>query len=370
MGELYVEALPENACFTVMNAPRSIGSDPFKLLVEFKPERAPQIYNTVLKVCSQNTRVQINLNGRGVRPVLEIEPADGILHLGSVVYSKDGNDFTQAKLQVVNQSKYELAYSLETVLGAEACHVGPSPFTMVPSTGVVEANGKKEVVVTFRPHRPLEVFREKVLVNVPNQKEPTYVYLYGHCFDYQAYCIPAMDFGPFNKEAIVKTSAFVDSLAIGSGSGSAPDREFAYPKAQRSDIKVVFAAEERSKYVLLGASKKDGAPAIACDFTIVQSDFSHLFTVEAPEGGKADKVVQKVPLVGGTPAIKAVFRYNPPDDASLKFGDVNLDMLSGIGQTISCMVKCVITGGYVPPGTPANTPQEIAIELRAYLQQI
>merc|ERR1711981_645030 len=162
-----------------------------------------------------------------------------------------------------------------------------------------------------------------------------------------------MDFGPFSKDAIIKTSAFVDSLAIGSGSGSAPDREFAYPKAQRSEIKVVFEADERSKYVLLGAAKKDGAPAIACDFTIVQSDFSHLFTVEAPEGGN--------------PGIKAVFRYNPPDDASLKFGDVNLDMLSGIGQTISCMVKCVITGGYVPPGTPANTPQEIAIELRAYL---
>jgi hypothetical protein len=370
LQELHVEALPENACFTVMNAPRVIGSEPFKLLVEFKPERAPQIYNTTLTVCSQNTRVQIDLNGRGVRPVLQIEPADGILHLGSVVYSKEGNDFTQAKLQVVNQSKYELAYSLETVLSAEPCHVGPSPFTMVPASGLVEANGKKEVLVTFRPHRPLEVYREKVLVNVPNQKEPTYVYLYGHCFDYQAYCIPAMDFGPFSKEALVNTSAFVDSLAIGAGSGTAPDREFAYPKAQRSQISVVFESEERSKYVLLGAAKKDGAPAIACDFTIVQSDFSHLFTVEAPEGGKADKIVQKVPLVGGNPAIKAVFRYNPPDDASLKFGDVDLDMLSGIGQTISCTVKCVITGGYVPPGTPANAPQEIQIELRAYLQQI
>jgi hypothetical protein len=370
LQEFRVEALPENACFTVMNAPRTIGAEPFKLLVEFKPDRAPQIYHTLLKIFSQNTRLQIDLSGRGVRPILQIEPSDGILHLGSVVYTKEGNDFSQAKLTVVNDSRYELAYNLETVLGAEPCHLGPSPFTMVPSSGVVEANGRKEVTVTFRPHRPLEVFKEKILVNVPNQKSPTYVYLYGHCFDYQAYCIPAMNFGPFNKEALVKTSAFVDALAIGSGSGAAPDKEFVYPKAQRSHISVVFESDERSKYVLLGAAKKDGAPAISVDFTIIQSDFSHLFTVEAPEGGKADKIVQKVPLVGGNPAIKAVFRYNPPDDNSLKFGDVSLDMLSGIGQTISCTVRCVITGGYVPPGTPANSPQEITIELRAYLQQI
>merc|ERR1719253_2390817 len=60
--ELSIEPLPENACFTVLNAPRTIGPKPFQLMVEFNPERV-QIYQSVLKLNTQNTRVQVQLKG-------------------------------------------------------------------------------------------------------------------------------------------------------------------------------------------------------------------------------------------------------------------------------------------------------------------
>merc|ERR1719258_13012 len=52
--ELCIEPLPENACFTVLNAPRTIGHKPFKLMIEFNPEMV-QIYQSTLKLFTQNT---------------------------------------------------------------------------------------------------------------------------------------------------------------------------------------------------------------------------------------------------------------------------------------------------------------------------
>eukprot|EP00929_Paragymnodinium_shiwhaense_P113634 TRINITY_DN81922_c0_g1_i1.p1 TRINITY_DN81922_c0_g1~~TRINITY_DN81922_c0_g1_i1.p1 ORF type:complete len:1650 (+),score=464.82 TRINITY_DN81922_c0_g1_i1:172-5121(+) len=374
--ELHMEALPENACFTVLNAPRHISDKPFQLVVEFNPERV-QIYQSVLRLYTQNTRMQVPLKGRGVRPILKIEPEDGIINLGGVVYSKAAKDYVTAELQIKNASPFELRYKLESIVPVEQSYAGPSPFTLTPSQGVVEGNGQKTVTVSFRPHRPLELFREKILVNVPNQREPTFVYLFGHCFAYQGFAIPSLEYVPFGRVDTSIPDAFADRLAVGEGSGTAPEKEFAYPRAQQKNFTLTFEKEERSKFVLLGASAVPGTPwapqaatAVNYDIQIQQSAVSQYFTVEAPEGNKADKMVKGGPLQPGKVPIKAVFRYNPPETGALTCGDVNLDMLEGIGQWITCKVKCVIAGGFVPPPDAPNATQEINIELRAYLQQI
>merc|ERR1719453_1584891 len=230
--ELKIEPLPENACFTVLNAPRTIGSKPFRLQVEFKPELV-QIYQSTLKLSTQNTRVQVQLKGKGVRPVLKIQPESGILQLGSVIYNKACTDYTTQELQIENDSPFELCYKLETLIPAEPNHSGPPAFTLTPSTGTVPGNGTSTVKVVFRPHRPLAVYREKLLVNVPNQKEPTYVYLYGHCFDKQTFAMTDLDYGPFGlPETKSKSkSAFTDSIAVGSGAVKSADGHFAYQTA-------------------------------------------------------------------------------------------------------------------------------------------
>lgn len=371
---MILEALPESSCFTVLSAPRTVGSKPFQLMVEFNPQLV-QVYQTVLQVRTQSTQFQVPLRGRGVRPVLKIEPEDGILKLGAVTYGKEGKDHTKEDLVVKNDSPFELCYSLEAVAPADPNHTGPPPFVLTPSTGVVEANSSKTVTVTFRPHRPLAVFQEKILVNVPNQKEPTFVHLYGHCFKYQNYALSGVDFLPFTRRQAERPPAFVDSISFGVGSGANCETgDFEFPQAQKTDFLLQFEEGQRTQHLLVGSCVPPGYPAAsqntpapAFDFQIVQSEYSKYFTVEAPEGSKPDKGA-KGPLQPGKLPIKAVFRYTPEETTSLKIGDVNLDLLGGIGQWITCQVKGILTGGYAPPGAPAT--QELNIELRAYLQQI
>ena len=52
---------------------------------------------------------------------------------------------------------------------------------------------------------------QRVYVNVPNQELPTYLYLYGHAFPYQMYCIYDMKPEPFMK--VWTNSVFVDGLS-------------------------------------------------------------------------------------------------------------------------------------------------------------
>eukprot|EP00931_Biecheleriopsis_adriatica_P086941 TRINITY_DN61489_c0_g1_i1.p1 TRINITY_DN61489_c0_g1~~TRINITY_DN61489_c0_g1_i1.p1 ORF type:complete len:1665 (-),score=434.14 TRINITY_DN61489_c0_g1_i1:72-4871(-) len=375
LQELHMEALPEIQCFTVLNAPRAVGAKPFQFMVEFKPQLV-QIYQSTLQLWTQNTRVQVPLRGKGVRPVLKIEPEDGIVHCGSVVYSKGAKDYTTEKLVIKNESPFELNYNLETVIRADPNHPGPPPFTLTPAVGTVEANGSMTVTVTFRPHRPLALFREKILVNVPNQREPTYVYLYGHCFKYQAFAMNGMEFSSFGKAETDTKAAFVDSLAVGTGSGFSAGTQFEHPAAQLKDFSLLFEQGQTLKTLLIGASVPPGTPSapqdklppITYDWQILPGDFANFFTVEVPEGAGKPEKQAKGNLLPGKPALKVAFRYSPPEDTSLVFGGVNLDLLGGIGQWVTCQAKGILAGGYVPPGE--SPTQEIMVELRAYLEQI
>jgi len=238
---------------------------------------------------------------------------------------------------------------------------------------VVMPNLNCTVTVTFRPHMPRTVFREKVLINVPNQITPTYVYLFGHCFKYQVWATSAIDFAAFGRAQAQGQPCFNDVLAVGTGTNADTNGELVYHHAVERQLNLTFEKEERSKYMLIGASlHSSGGTNTAYDFAIQQSEFWSYFTVEvAAEGaptGKADKQA-KGAIKPGDPPLKVIFRYSPPEDKPPMVGDVTLETLKGIGQYITCKVKGVLSGGYVPPSEPSPL-QEISIELRAYLQQI
>jgi hypothetical protein len=376
LQDLHVEPLPESQCFVVLNAGRPIGTR-LSLMVEFKPAEVKD-YATILNLRTQNTRVQVPLRGRGVRPVLKIDPPDGLMHLGAVVYDKSCKDYTTATLSVKNESPFELKFNLETVIRADPHHTGPPPFTLSPSTGVVEANGTKTVTVTFRPHRPLGLFKEKILVDVPSQEEKTYVHLFGHCFKYQAYAVHDVPPAPFGRlEAKKVEGAWTDGLSVGLGSGVGEEGGFEYPRAMLKVFNLQFEGEERVKCLMMGGCVPPGTPAapqsasaMTFEFKIEDSEFSKMFTVEVMEdkGGKPDKTC-KGALAAGKAGPKVAFRFNPPQDNSLSVGDLNLDLLGGIGQWVTCTVKGTLNGGFVPPGA-SGAVQDVTVELKAYLQQI
>merc|ERR1712008_617158 len=233
--------------------------------------------------------------------------------------------------------------------------------------------------VTFRPHRPMALCREKVLVNVPNQAKPTYFYLYGHCFKYQAYAIPSIVLGGDFDVAteVAPSSAFADSLAVGCGSNAGSDGKIVYQRVQQSEFLLQFeqGAEPPPLHLLVGASVPKGtplapqtAPPASYKLEITQSEFSSYFAFEL-EGGKTDTKAEGT-LVPGAAHVKIVFRYSPPKEANLTVGGIDLSLLGGIGQWITCKVQGSLRGGYAPPSEPPGANQDITVMLKAYLQQI
>jgi len=378
--ELRMEPLPENACFTVLNATRCVRGKPFQLAVEFQPQYA-QIYSTVLKLTTQKTRVQVVLKGKGVRPVLAIDPPTGLMHLGAVCYSKDAADYVSQDLKIKNTSPFSLRYSLESLVKSESNHAGIPPFTLHPATGMVLGNSEEKVVVTFRPQRPLETFKERLLVQVPNQKQPTFVYLAGNCFAYQMYAMYDEPLEPFTT--LEHTDAFADGLAVAAGvdmSVEPQGGERTYRNSQRTQFQLLFdppdATEvlaEQLRFLQVGATAPPGTTGTIAgtqaagtfNFTILPNEpFDKYFTVE-PKTGTLN--------AGETKRI--TFKYAPPtnpDAISVAGMDSTVkdlaSLLNGIGQWIVVQCEGVLEKGYVPANAPPT--QKFSVELKAYLRQI
>lgn len=377
--ELRMEPLPENACFTVLNATRVVKGRPFQLAVEFQPQYA-QIYSTVLKLTTQKTRVQVVLKGKGVRPILAIDPADGLMHMGAVCYSKDAADYVCRDLKIQNTSPFSLRYSLESLLRSEANHAGIPPFTLHPATGVVQGNSEQNVVVTFRPQRPLETFKERLLVQVPNQKQPTFVYLAGNCFMYQMYAMYDEPLEPFTS--LENADAFADSLAINPGvdmSAEPTGGDRAYKSSQRTQFHLLFdppdapeVLAEQFRYLQVGATaapgtkgEVQGSPAGTFTFNILPNDpFDKYFTVEPKTGTLNAGQTTKISFKYAAPVAPDALTLAGMDTTVKDLGS----LLSGIGQWIVVQCECILDKGYVPPNAPPT--QKFNVELKAYLRQI
>merc|ERR1719440_2265589 len=209
---LAMESLPQNQCFTVLNALPLVKDRPVQVVAEFCPQFA-QIYQTALRLRTEKTRVVIPLKGKGVRPILAIEPEEGIVDFGAVCFQDGDKDYLTRDVIIKNASPYEMGYSLITELVSETNHFGVQPFIVTPGTAVVPGNGEQIVTVRFQPHRPTEYFRHKFLVSVPNQTEPTYFSFYGMCFKYQMYCI--YDEPAVQLESVERESTFTNQVKIG-----------------------------------------------------------------------------------------------------------------------------------------------------------
>jgi hypothetical protein len=361
---LHMESLPQNASFTVLNAMSEVSDGPFQIVVEFCPQFA-QVYQTTLRVYTDNTRVIVPLKGKGVRPVLAIEPDPGIVDFGAVVFQDGEKDYITQEVQIKNESPYEMGYSLDTVLASERNHFGVQPFTVTPGTSVVAGNGTQAVQVRFQPHRPCEYYRHKFLVSVPNQPAPTYFSFYGMCFAYQMYCV--YDKPAVMLESIEKESAFTNQVKVGGGEETAEDRikkfELEFEKQQNMDD------EPRPLNLVIGACVPPQTKG-----TFTKGAAGGKFEFEWPPAGGGNEfaryftVEPKAGQVNAGERVTVAFNFTPPKERDLTVQGLRLDLLDDIGQWVSATVKGKLSGGSVPPGQPEV--QEVHVQLRAYLCQL
>merc|ERR1719235_1521245 len=346
-----------------LNALPVVKDRPVQVVVEFCPQFA-QIYQTVLRLKTEKTRVVIPLKGKGVRPILAIEPEEGIVDFGAVTFQEGEKDYLTKEVIIKNASPYEMGYSLITELVSETNHFGVQPFTVTPGTAVVPGNDQQIVTVRFQPHRPTEYFRHKFLVSVPNQTQPTYFSFYGMCFNYQMYCI--YDKPAVMLESVERESTFTNQVKIGGEESNAENgiKKFYLEFDKQDDPSEV--PEPRT--LVIGACvppqtkgvAKDGAAGGKFEFddpAVSGSEFAKYFKVEPKTG-----------TVNAGQKVQVSFSFNPPAERDLKVLDLSLDLLDNIGQWVSITVKGKLSGGYAPPGQ--SDVQEIRVNLRAYLCQL
>jgi len=379
--EIYLtNPLPETSCISVLNAcySRVVKKEKqFQVVIEFCPQAA-QLYQTVLKLHTPTTRIQIPIKGVGVTPKLYLP--NQFVHFPACVFRTD--TMLSEKLPFFNTTRFLLEYDCQPVSrNFVDNHAGPPCFMLEPKKGVIGGKNSDSapdtelaVEAKFRPHRPCELFREKQYIFVPNQDFPMYVYLYGHCFLYQMYAM--QDFTveqlPSNLRA---PSQFEDGLNMSRIANSGDDGETQaartaegipneYLNPQRKTLELTFeeGAKELSQVIIVGCAAPPAAGHMdpkACgsgNFEIAIEDGKYFSCAEA-----------KGTLAAGT-SKKIAFTYLRPPDAPITIGGMDLDLLAGIGQWTRTRAKITLSGGFVPKGAPAT--QEIFLELKAYLRTI
>jgi len=181
------------------------------------------------------------------------------------------------------------------------------------------------------------------------------------CFKYQMYCI--YDKPAVMLESVERESTFTNQVKIGGDENNAEDgiKKF-YLEFDKQDDP---SENPEPRTLIIGAcvppqtkgSAKDGSAGGKFEFddpAVSGSEFAKYFKVEPKTG-----------TVNAGQKVQVSFSFNPPAERDLTVLDMSLDLLDNIGQWVSITVKGKLSGGYAPPGQPAD--QEIRVNLRVPL---
>jgi len=392
---------PEVSGFEVVNCPRAVGERPFVLVLRFRPAAA-QLFASDLEIFSHSTRLRLPLRGRGVTPILSLDPPDGVLDLGALAAAPNGIFLEKVSktIHVINESEFALFFKIHRPhppppMAPTQDPRGVPPFTCVPDSGLVPPRGKLPVSVTFRPTKlggqgegdtSQETgaaggrVREKFLVWAANQPKPSYLFVHGRCCERQmfvAYDTPAKKFG---EECVMDASKgdrrYADEHPTAS-TGEDPEAVAAAATAAAGSgsFSLVFdgaktgalgdSLTEERKIVVgcawpvgTNGNPQEGQAGGNFEFQIPQTDAGKHFSVDPPKGT----------LKAGE-TLTATFKLNHQDpEGYLTALNVRLQALQAIGQWVTVDAKCVLSGGFVASG--ASPTQTVSIQLKAYQPHI
>ncbi|CAD7964794.1 unnamed protein product [Amoebophrya sp. A120] len=252
--------LPETQCFTVLNAcyNRFVKKEKqFQIVIEFNPQAA-QLYQTVLNLHTEETRIRIPLKGYGVTPRLYLK--NQYIHFPGAVHHTDS--CVSEKISFFNTTRFLLEYSISKVSQNFVDNFQGAPaFMLEPMKGKIAGKAtddapdtELQVEAKFRPHRPSELFLEKQYVFVPNQDFPTYVYLYGHSFLYQMYVIYDLTVEqlPSNMTAPSQFEDGLNQQRFAETDLQKNEPDFPNPQRKQFDLTFEESATELTQYLIFG----------------------------------------------------------------------------------------------------------------------
>jgi hypothetical protein len=170
-------------CFSVVNAVREIPSGgSLSFTIEFFPLKDFP-YLDEFTIFTKETQATIKLRGKGVAPEVSIN-TDRVMFLGNCV---SGNTIEKT-FEITNMSAFPINYEIKLLKSGKKNKNSLKPFCYIPFKGEIGANGKVPIKVSFiGDHQDYENFYELILIDVPNQKKPNYIFVTACCWNRQVY---------------------------------------------------------------------------------------------------------------------------------------------------------------------------------------
>ena len=179
--ELKAESLTPFGGFCVLNALRPIApGQTIPVVVQFEPLQQ-QMYQERLVINSQQTTVSVMLKGRGVKPKVEIEPAEGLLSFGNIIVG----EVYEKTFKIMNVSSFAVKFHLESQVFGIENKKKSVPFLMIPQTATIEANQTYEVKIVFQPDFASNHFFDVLKIAIPNQQKEHFIFLRGQSHERQ-----------------------------------------------------------------------------------------------------------------------------------------------------------------------------------------
>ena len=192
---LRMEPLTPFGGFSVLNAMRTIKPGETKpVVIQFEPN-AQQIYEERVIIYSQTTMVSVELKGTGVRPEVNIDPADGIISFGNILV----NENFEKTFNITNVSGFPVNFKLVSEAAGVDNLSKKRPFLMIPSEGTIEAKKTYTVKINFQPDHESNEYFDVLLIDITNQVNPKKVYLRGWAYSRQFF---AREYVPFEWKPV------------------------------------------------------------------------------------------------------------------------------------------------------------------------
>ena len=183
-ADLKIKPLIVSNCFQLVNSVRMIPpNSSFNFILEFLPQNDITYFDEFC-VYTEDTRSTIRLKGRGVQPEISVNLEGGILFMGNSCL----NNTVEKQMEITNKSSFDLQYEILSLNSGKKNRSGFKPFSFTPYKGCIKANSKIPIKVSFSgDHQDFLNYYEMILIDVPNQKTPNYVFISASCWNRQAY---------------------------------------------------------------------------------------------------------------------------------------------------------------------------------------
>jgi hypothetical protein len=202
-------------CFAAVNAVREIpSSGSLSFTIEFFPLKDSP-YLDEFSVYTNETQATILLRGKGVSPEVSIN-TDRVMFLGNSV----ANNTLEKTFEITNLSAFTVNYEIKILKTGKKNKTGAKSFCFSPYKGEIGANSKVFIKVAFfGDHQDFENFYQLVLIDVPNQKKPNYIFVTAACWNRQIYWKEfSVSFFPEDAETLIANGRvqdyFSDSLKL------------------------------------------------------------------------------------------------------------------------------------------------------------